>query len=59
MILNVVLDKNDEDQLDRSCVKGTATQSQEGEKYSTSNKKKKGYLNSTYLACELRSKTPY
>jgi hypothetical protein len=40
---NVVLEKNREDQLDRSCEKWRSiTQSQGGEEYRTYNKKKKG-----------------
>jgi hypothetical protein len=40
---NVVLEKNGEDQLDRSCEKWRSiTQSQGGEEYRTYNKKKKG-----------------
>jgi hypothetical protein len=38
---NVVLEKNGEDQLDRSCEKLSITQSQGGEEYPTYNKKKK------------------
>jgi hypothetical protein len=39
---NVVLEKNGEDQLDRSFEKWSITQSQGGEEYRTYNKKKKG-----------------
>jgi hypothetical protein len=39
---NVMLEKNGEDQLDRSCEKWSITQSQGGEEYRTYNKKKKG-----------------
>jgi hypothetical protein len=39
----MVLEKNEEDQLDRSCEKlRSITQSQGGEEYRTYNKKKKG-----------------
>jgi hypothetical protein len=42
-IWNVVLEKNGEDQLDRSCEKWRSiTQIQGGEEYPTYNKKKKG-----------------
>jgi hypothetical protein len=37
-----MLEKNGEDQLDRSCEKLSITQSQGGEEYPTYNKKKKG-----------------
>ena len=40
---NVVLEKDGEDQLDRSCEKwGSTAQSQGGEKYTAYNKKKEG-----------------
>ena len=39
-ILNVVLEKDEEDQLDQSCEKRSITKSQGGEEYPTNNRKK-------------------
>jgi len=46
----MVVEKDGEDLLDRSCEKWSVTQSQGGEKYPTYNKKKEGQLDWSYHA---------
>jgi hypothetical protein len=48
---NVVLEKDREDQLDRSCEKLRRVKKSQGrEKYPTNNKKKEGYLDWSHIA---------
>ena len=56
----MVLEKNGEVQLDRSCEKRRSiTQRQGGEEYPTNNREKEGQLDWSYLALELPSTTRY
>ena len=46
----MVLEKDGENQLDRSCEKLSVRKSQGGEKYATHNKKEEDYLDCSHLA---------